>query len=135
MNQMKRRQTYKWVEGTVDTEKEHIKITYGEDPATVALVAPGEGRTFVVQFVLGPGLFISAKQVQHIKEEVRKELDFYLVQKCEPNPWAYAIYHCNTGANVYSSVHWGYYRDGDKGECYKSEVIVEDGKKLILKRG
>jgi len=41
-----------------------------------------------------------------------RELDFYLVEKGGANPWAYAKYHCNTAANMYSSVHWSYFPSG-----------------------
>ena len=40
---------WKWVEGIVDTNEDHIKIRYGNDPEPVALLAPGEEKTFVVQ--------------------------------------------------------------------------------------
>ena len=39
-------------------------------------------------------------------EAVAKELDFYLVEKGEVDPWVYAAYHCGTTSNVYSDVHW-----------------------------
>jgi len=42
--------------------------------------------------------------------EVTRELNFYLIEKGEDNPWAYAKYHCSTASNIYSSVHWGLYR-------------------------
>lgn len=38
-----------------------------------------------------------------------KELNFYLVEKGEKDPWQYAIYHCGTASNIYSDVHWGYF--------------------------
>ncbi len=44
----------------------------------------------------------------------KTELNFYLVEKGEPDPWAYAKYHCTTASNLYSSVHWSYYPEGDK---------------------
>jgi hypothetical protein len=47
---------------------------------------------------------------------VRREIDYYLVELREKDPWAYAIYHCSTAANVYSKVHWGYYPKGYKEE-------------------
>ncbi len=39
---------------------------------------------------------------------VRKESHFYLVQRGESDPWAYAQYHCGTSANIYSNVHWSF---------------------------
>jgi hypothetical protein len=45
---------------TVDINEDHIKIRYGDDPEPVALVAPGEGKTFVVQ---------SLMKQRHLKSE------------------------------------------------------------------
>lgn len=39
-------------------------------------------------------------------QAVRRELDFYLVEKNEPDPWAYAAYHAEASANIYSDVYW-----------------------------
>ncbi len=58
----------------------------------------------------------------------RKSLDFYLVGLNKPDPWAYAIYHCNTAANMYSEVHWSYFPKGNQGERYASEVVQVSGK-------
>jgi len=97
----------KWFEDRVNTENDHIKITYGEDPKIVALVAPVSKREFKVQFLLNqntPNI-----QSQKVIEEVKQELDFFLVELGERKPWEYAIYHCSTAANIYSKVHWSYY--------------------------
>lgn len=40
--------------------------------------------------------------------DIETQLDFYLVELREPDPWAYAIYHFRTAANVYSRVYLGY---------------------------
>ena len=101
------------MEGTVSTDDDHMKLTYEENPDPVAVIAQGEGNTFIVQF-----LETDSKQ-ENWKETiryVRRELDFYLVELREENPWTYAIYHCSTAANVYSKVHWGYYPKGYKEE-------------------
>lgn len=42
-------------------------------------------------------------------DDVRRELDFYLVSKGEPDPWVYAQYHCGTASNVYFNVHWSFF--------------------------
>lgn len=93
---------WQWTEGTVDRQGEHLQITWGDDHNPVALVGRGSGRMFVVQFL-----------ACRTPPEVRRELDFYLTQVGGPDPWAYAIYHCGTAANVYSEVHWHYYPDGE----------------------
>jgi hypothetical protein len=41
--------------------------------------------------------------------KVVEDIEFYLIEKPEPDPWGYAQYHCGTLANVYSHVHWGYF--------------------------
>lgn len=129
----KSRRSRKWTEGFVDTEEEHIKISYGNDSVPVALVAPPGKRVFTVQFVLSANLS-TTDPYQKILEETRKELDFYLIEKREENPWAYAIYHCGTAANIYSRVHWGHYPKGYKdwlSEIFeqKSENIQKTEKK------
>jgi hypothetical protein len=41
--------------------------------------------------------------------KTKEELDFYLVELHERDPWLYAKYHCGTIANVYSSIHWSFF--------------------------
>lgn len=94
------------MEGVVNIDDDHMKLTYEEKPDPVALIAPGEGSTFIVQFLEMDSKQDNGKEMMRY---VRRELDFYLVELREENPWAYAIYHCSTAANVYSKVHWGYY--------------------------
>jgi hypothetical protein len=103
MSKSEEQTVWTWREGAVDAKKAHIRIYYADDPKPVARVAPGRDHSFTVQFAKRSGL------PNEVLEAVRRELDFYLVEKREENPWAYAIYHCSTGANVYSTVHWGYY--------------------------
>lgn len=98
-----------WQEGSVNQAVEHFELRYGSvheaswnEWLPVVLVGPPTKHIFVVQFL------IAAKdsQQQKIIQQVRNELDFYLVNLGERNPWVYAKYHCNTAANVYSHVHW-----------------------------
>jgi hypothetical protein len=65
-------------------------------------VGAPSGEVFPVQFLLGGASPAEQKMVQDAKDE----LTFYLAEKGEKDPWAYALYHCNTAANLYSSVHW-----------------------------
>lgn len=110
---------WRWESGKVDRSKEHLEITYGNadtgNPDTflpVALIAAPIGDTFTIQFLIDP----EDAKTRQIVDAVRRELDFYLVQKQEPNPWKYAQYHCSTASNVYSAVHWGYYPKGCKAQ-------------------
>ncbi|MBI4333278.1 MAG: tetratricopeptide repeat protein [Chloroflexi bacterium] len=94
-----------WHEGSVDAEKEHIRLFWKENTSPLALVAPAGKGSFVVQFLPVPQSLAGEKDAA--VRGVRKELDFYLVGKGEKDPWAYARYHCGTAANLYSDVHWG----------------------------
>jgi hypothetical protein len=88
-----------WSDAGVDRDREHIVLYYGDDNTPAAALAPRGHSTFGVEFLTGdPG----------VRRAVERELDFYLVELDEPNAWAYAIYHCGTAANVYSSVHWAH---------------------------
>ncbi len=97
----------RWSEGVVDLAKEHIKLSigsFGENAQVIALLAHDGERSFTVQFVVEKAEYAEALN------EVTRELNFYLIEKGEDNPWAYAKYHCSTASNIYSSVHWGLYR-------------------------
>ena len=103
---------WRWEEGSVDTAREHLKIVYGdvdtqesEEWILIALVSAPKDTTFTVQF-LGEN---SDAESRKMMDAVRRQLDFYLVEKGEPDPWNYAKYHCGTAANLYSKVHWSYH--------------------------
>jgi hypothetical protein len=77
----------------------------------IALLCRGARKNvFVVEFL--PASELAGTALEAGRQAVRQELDFYLVQLEEPDPWRYAIYHCTTAANIYSSVHWGYFPTG-----------------------
>ncbi len=111
---------FSWVEGVVDESDEHFKLTYKDCPEPAALLGEGEGEKFVVQFLIDQGQPGSEK----ILEAVRDELDYYLIKLKERNPWAYAQYHCCSGANVYAHVHWSFC--AKDGKCYRSQVYCID---------
>jgi len=135
---------WRWVEGVVDTNDDHIKIRHGKPPTEdqsrsvgarnnpVVLVARGRGKTFTVQFLLTPRR--SDRRSAAILKDVRRELDFYLIDHVSPDPWAYAQYHCYTAANVYSKVHWGWYPKGPRrsSEPHSSRVIRRRGRKFVF---
>ncbi len=93
---------WEWVEGRVDTDQDHFKISYGEDPTAVALVGRGEQGTFVVQFLE------SHRCDAKCLNAVTREVNFYLCELKERDPWLYAKYHCRTASNLYSKVHWAF---------------------------
>jgi hypothetical protein len=126
---------WRWVEGDVDRTKEHFELRYGDASETewrpVALIGPPPNHTFPVKWLTDE----STPEGKESIRDARKELDFYLVEKREPDPWAYAKYHCGTASNIYSRIHWSYYGSGNRGECYKSKIIVEGNEKKIILGG
>lgn len=107
-------------EGPVDRVKEHFELRYESqvkfesdwsDWVPVALVGPPKASIVNVQFLIEPGDPKNSKAV----DAVRKELQFYLFDLRERDPWSYAKYHCGTGANIYSNVHWGYIEGWSRG--------------------
>jgi hypothetical protein len=101
----KKETAYKWAEGIVNPEDNHVKIRYGKNPIPVALVSAGKGNTFNVQF----SVFSDVGRVEEIKDEVRKELDRYLSKKSEENPWPWIITSLCENSNRFSTLRWEYY--------------------------
>jgi hypothetical protein len=119
-----KRPEWRWQEGAVDPDGEHIEVRYGdtstaryEEWTPIALIGKPKRHVFPVCWLKMPATIDPA-----IIGQVRRELDFFLVDKCEPEPWAYAIYHCGTGANIYSKVHWSYFPSGQQSERHSSMV-------------
>jgi hypothetical protein len=117
---------WRWEDGVVDDRKEHIELRHGDAAHTpyadwlpIARIGKPKQHRFPVQWLVTPDSTESRAKLV----DARRELDFYLVEKDEPDPWAYACYHCNTGANMYSRIHWSYYPDGRGGERVSSMVI------------
>jgi len=95
--------------GIVNRDDEHIELLYGdannldpEDFIQVALVAPGPGKDFTVQYTI----VADNADARRMVKEVQKELRYYLIELGERDPWLYARYHCGTALNWYSPVHW-----------------------------
>lgn len=95
---------WRWTEGIVDRGAEHLQTFCGDDVSPVALIGRASECTFIVQFLL---------DTDELRDEVRREIDFYLTECGGPDPWAYAIYHCGTTSNLYSNVHWHYFPEGE----------------------
>ena len=117
-----------WIEGKVAADEEHIEIRYGnaedsdwEHWQKIALVGPPKEEEFTVQFLMA----VNGTREQDMINKVKRELDFYLVDKQEKNPWAYAHYHCGTAANLYSNVHWSYFPKGRKGSHSKEGLPMK----------
>jgi hypothetical protein len=109
---------WSWGEGVVDVQAEHIELRYGDAAKSdyrqwvlLALIGKPTNNVFPVSWLMTCG----DPSDEQMIDAARKELDFYLVEKREADPWAYAKYHCNTASNMYSDVHWRYLPHGNHG--------------------
>lgn len=100
-----------WVDAPVDESATFLELAYRQSPDSldeslqpIARIGRPKDRLFPVQWLV-PVVASNEAAIEH----VRRELDFYLAEKDEPDPWNYAIYHCGTAANLYSPVHWSYF--------------------------
>jgi hypothetical protein len=116
---MKKKGNWSWREGKVDRTSDHFELRYGsangsgwDEWLPVALVGRPINGVFVVQFLIDQANESQAQVVGVLIDE----LDFYLVEKGEPNPWAYAQYHAGTLSNVYSLIHWSFFPKHGKGQ-------------------
>jgi len=98
------------VEGAVSPDDEHMALSYGSFdtdkppfPIVARVSAPRDG-VINLEFLIDD----STTHNVEIMADVRRKVHWLFVEKGEANPWAYARYHCTTGANVYSNVHWGW---------------------------
>ena len=110
---------WSWTEGNVDILEEHMELRYGladnevwDDWIPVAFISVPEDNVFNVEFILDP----HDEQNKPALEATKRELDFYLLEVGGPDPWSYAQYHCGTMADVYSHVHWGFWKKGSKAK-------------------
>jgi hypothetical protein len=104
-------QGWRWENGVVNTAHEHIKLYHGEfgpGAKLIALLAPPQEQSFTVQFLMSVETGIN-EIVKEILKDVKNDLDYYLIELGEPDPWKYAIYHSTTAADTYSRVHWQYF--------------------------
>jgi hypothetical protein len=104
-----------WHEGEVDTNREYILLTYGDDPPEgglrVALVARGPKSTFTVQFLITPTE--GDERTRGILAELRQELDTYLIGEYPLEVWDEAKYRCTITSGPDSTIHWNYAPQGD----------------------
>ena len=110
-----------WQKGPVDRTKEHFELRYGSIDAgwsawtPIALIGPPMGGVVQVQFLVEPGDPKNAEAVS----DVNGEIQFYLFELGERDPWAYAQYHCGTTSNAISTVHWSFFDPGKRVKLSK----------------
>lgn len=110
---------WRWREGTPDRTGLHFVLTHektGDKP--IAVVGPTSDSTFPV--ALSRLEELEPEVRDSVLTDVRRELDFYLLEVGDPNPWAYVLYHCRTSANLYSRVHWSAHGDAASSETPSS---------------
>ena len=114
----RKRHSWRWEEGPIDPTQEHIELQYGDAASSsydqwipVALVSAPERQKFTVQFLISG---MSPKEKKML-ECAKQELNFFLIDKGEEDPWGYAQYHCTTASNVYSLMHWSFHPKDQKG--------------------
>ena len=97
--------------GVVDVRGDFFLLSYGKlgdseklRPVAIVGKTDGAGGCFSLELVDGAS--------GEARDAVMADLQFFLVDKGEVDPWGYAAYHCSTAANIYSSVHWGYWPKG-----------------------
>ena len=118
---------WRWQEGAVDTQQIYIELRYGDaetsnyaDWQPTARIGEPKQNIFIIEWLITS----DTPEHQSMITKTRSELDFYLVEKGESDPWAYALYHCNTASNMYSRVHWAYFPHGQGGVRETSELIT-----------
>jgi hypothetical protein len=115
-----------WQDGVVDAHGKHIELRYGDAAKSeyenwhpIARIGKPKKHVFPVEWLIAT----DSPEHESMIVEARQELDFFLVEKGEPDPWAFAKYHCKTRANIYSRVHWCYFPHGIHGDRDSSTVI------------
>jgi hypothetical protein len=113
-----------WKEGRVDRTKEHFELRYGSAEHSdwkkwipVTVVGPPKAGIVNVQFLVEP----KDPRNSDVVSKVTKQIEFYLIEKGERAPWLYAQYHCGTGVNIYSEVHWSFF-----GRSEESALATEN---------
>lgn len=109
---------WQWRERLVNRRLDHFELRYGKtfdsggwDSWIVAAIVGLERRGLInVQFLVDKADPGNSRMLQ----EVRKELNFYLVELREQEPWRYLQYHSTTTSNVYSPVHWSFVKRATK---------------------
>jgi len=110
---------WRWEEGAVDERAEHMELRHGNAEETayenwtpMARLAKPMNHVFKVEWLVQQ----ESPQYESMLADVRRSLDFYLIENDDPDPWDYAFFHCSTGANQYSSVRWSYFPTSSQGK-------------------
>lgn len=102
-----------WRKGAVDCSAGCLGVQFGKPAASaardwipIALVGPPAAGVVDVEFLVESDRPAFAEAV----EAVEKEIQYYLVDKGDADPWRYMCgHHVSQLANEYGEVQWGYF--------------------------
>jgi hypothetical protein len=97
---------WSWRETQVARAGTYLSLTHdytGDE--VLAFVGPPSDAVFPVEMIRHDAM--DDATLREVETDVRRELDYYLLEVGGDDPWEYAIYHCGTAANAHSNVHWG----------------------------
>lgn len=108
---------WQWREDTVDCTDDFAELRFAQTPESVwdaclpvCLVGKPQDQVFPVHFLLSSTHPLYGESTSRAK----RELDFYLSEKQESDPWSYVRHHCGTAANMHSDIHWSFFPKGWK---------------------
>lgn len=112
---MRTRSRWRWIEGEVGPTDVHFVLRWPSgrwpgyrEQAAIARVgrSPAMAEVFVVEWLTPATL--APHHLAEAHADAVDEVQGYLVDRDEDDPWAYARDHCSTAANLYSCVRWTY---------------------------
>lgn len=110
-----------WAEGAVDERGEHLELSHNDHPTAVALIGRWIDGCFPVRFLVPRQP--ENDQLPKVVADVVRELDLYLCELCEPDPWRYAV--SRTRPNTHSRFGLGSNFDGPR------EALKLDGERVL----
>ena len=91
----------RWREGPVETRPHFLLVPAGFDQPIARVGRSEDPDVFLVEF--SPRRWDGFEDAMR---RARRQVDYYLVDNSEPDPWNYARYHTTTASNVYSKLRW-----------------------------
>ncbi|MEQ2007018.1 MAG: hypothetical protein ABMA26_09470 [Limisphaerales bacterium] len=109
-----------WIEGEVDSSKEHAEVWWGDGKEPVALVGAPIAGSYVVEFLPVPEGPRCADAIAVVKKNLTFELG-----RCTPtDPWGHIRECCKeTGSGLGGPARW-VWSDGHRAEKLTSEVAA-----------
>ena len=98
-------------DGVVDTSQPHIEMRYLDEPEVVARLAHTGGRHLVFERLVSdePG----DQKRETLLAALDDNLDRYLRDRVDPDPWTLIQYHVASPANAYDPIRWTLIEESD----------------------